>query len=178
MEKSYKYRFDRRTLYRSGGFVLFVLLLGAGLYGLYAGGLLSAWFTSFVIALLALMSLSIPRRIVLDERTMQIRCLLDLTEIPYEEIASVRRLDRRTMRRIIPLFGVYGFFGYYGHYFDLKHLERVLLYASEWDHFVEVTDLYENRIIVSCSDPDDLIAELSARADLSDHSDEQEDEEE
>ena len=78
----------------------------------------------------ALMSLSIPRKIVVKKATVEILCLLDMTEIPRMEIASVQQVDPRQMRWVVPLFGGYGFFGYYGYYFDLKTFEKVVVYAS------------------------------------------------
>ena len=161
MAYTYKYRFDRRTLYSTAiGLVLFAAL-GAGLYRLYEGGYLSAWFTSFVVAVIALMALSIPRHIVLTDSTVEVRCLLDITELRRDEIASVRRVDTRRMKWIVPVFGSYGFFGYYGHFFDLKQFKHVRLYASEWRDFVEITDLYEERLYVSCRDADRLVEELT-----------------
>lgn len=161
MTNSYKYRFDRRTIYWTLTYLVIFLLLGAGLYLLYEGGYLSAWFTSFVVALIALMALSIPRRIVVTDEKVEVRCLLDITEIPRSEIASVRRVDARSMKWFLPLFGGCGFFGYYGHFIDLRRLERVRIYASEWRNFVEITDIYEERLYVSCSDADRLVAELT-----------------
>jgi len=162
MESSYKYRFDRRTLYWSLIYLIVFALLGGLLYELYEGGYLSAWFTSFVVALIALMALSIPRRIIVDDEKVEIRCLLDITEIPRAEIASVRRVDAKRMKWIVPLFGGCGFFGYYGHFIDLRRLERVRLYASEWRNFVEIVNIYEERLYVSCTDADRLVAELNA----------------
>jgi len=37
----------------------------------------------------------------------------------------------------------------------------VRLYASEWRNFVEITDIYEDRLYVSCADADRLVAELT-----------------
>lgn len=59
------------------------------------------------------------------------------------------------------LFGGCGFFGYYGHYLDLKDFDRVRIYASEWRNFVEITDIYEERLYVSCADADRLVAQLA-----------------
>ena len=59
------------------------------------------------------------------------------------------------------VFGGCGFFGYYGHFIDLRRLDRVRLYASEWRNFVEITDIYEDRLYVSCADADRLVAELT-----------------
>ena len=67
MEKTYKYRFSRRAIYWTLVYLVVFVLLGWLLYHLYEGGYLSAWFTSFIVALIALMSLSIPRRIVVTD---------------------------------------------------------------------------------------------------------------
>lgn len=160
-QSSYKYHFDRRTIYWTLVHLVVFVLLGVALYELYEGGYFSAWFTSFIGALIALMALSIPRRIVVTEQTLEVRCLLDITEIHRDEIASVRRVDARQMKWIIPIFGACGFFGYYGHFFDLRRLDRVRIYASKWSNFVEITDIYEERLYVSCDEADRLVAELT-----------------
>ncbi len=158
MKRSFEYRIDRRTIIRTVLLCLLIVVIAVGLYFLYTGGYVSAWFSSIIIALLALMTLSIPRRIVVLDHTLEIQCILDITEINLREIASVKRVDRRRMRWIIPLFGGIGFFGYYGKYFDLKEFDVVTIYASEWRNFVEITDIYDSRTYVSCRETDDLIA--------------------
>ena len=90
MQSVYKYRFSRTTLYWTVVYLAAFGLLGWLLYHLYEGGYLSAWFTSFIVALVALMALSIPRRIVVTDDRVEVRCLLDITEIRRDEIASVR----------------------------------------------------------------------------------------
>ena len=157
----YKYRFSRRTIYVSIFYLAVFALLGWALYHLYEGGYLSAWFTSFIVALIALMALSIPRKIVVSDDRVEVRCLLDITEIRRDEIASVRRVETRRMKWFLPIFGGYGFFGYYGHFIDLRRLDRVRIYASEWRNFVEITDIYDDRLYVSCADADRLVAELT-----------------
>lgn len=169
MEKRYPQPFNRRTLYWSLLHLVVFLLLGIGLYYLYEGGYLSAWFTSVVVALLALMSLSIPRNILLTEQRVEIRCLLDITEIPREEIASVRRVEPRQLKWTFPLFASCGFFGYYGYYVDLKRWELVKFYASEWGNFVEITDIYEERYYISTPKADELVAELTATPPVGEH---------
>ena len=156
MQSTYKYRFDHSTIYWTLIYIIVFVLLGGLLYHLYEGGYLSAWFTSFIVALVALMSLSIPRTIVVSDETVEVRCLLDITEIRRDEIASVRRVDPKRMKWFLPIFGGCGFFGYYGHFIDLRRLDRVRLYASEWRNFVEITDIYEDRLYVSCADADRL----------------------
>ena len=143
MEKTYKYRFSRRAIYWTLVYLVVFVLLGWLLYHLYEGGYLS-----------------IPRRIVVTDEKVEVRCLLDITEIRRDEIASVRRVDPRRMKWFFPVFGGCGFFGYYGHFLDLRRFERVKLYASEWKNFVEITDIYEDRLYVSCSDADRLVEEL------------------
>ena len=93
MEKTYKYRFSRRAIYWTLVYLVVFVLLGWLLYHLYEGGYLSAWFTSFIVALIALMSLSIPRRIVVTDEKGEVRCLLDITEIPAEK-KNVRQMFR------------------------------------------------------------------------------------
>ena len=157
----YKFRFDRRTIYLSAAYVVVYAVLGVLLYMLYEGGYLSAWFTSFVAALTALMALSIPTRLVVTGDTVEIRCLCDFTELQRSEIASVEAVAADEMKWNIPLLGGYGFFGYYGHYLDLQRFERVKIYASEWRNFVRITDIYDESVIVSCRDAEALIAQLS-----------------
>ncbi|MEG1700273.1 MAG: PH domain-containing protein [Alistipes sp.] len=161
MNSTYKYHFDRTTIYWTLIYLVAFSLLGILLYFLYEGGYLSAWFTSFIVALITLMSLSIPRSIKVTDEKVEVRCLLDITEIRRDEIASVRRVDTRHMKWFLPIFGGCGFFGYYGHFIDLRRFERVRLYASEWRNFVEIVDIYEDRLYVSCAEADRLVAELT-----------------
>lgn len=161
MIHTFRYRIDRRTWYWTLLHVVVYLGLGAALYLLYEGGYFSAWFVSSIGALLLLMALSIPRRLLIDEEYLEVRCLLDATEIRRDEIASVRRLEAEELRGVIPILGGCGFFGYYGHFFDLKHFERVRIYASEWRNMVEVTTIYEERIWLSSGEADALVRLLS-----------------
>ena len=163
MKSIYRFHTDRRTIYLSVFFLVVFILLGVGLLLLYEGGYLSAWFTSFVVAMLALMALSIPRRVILTDDLVQVECLLDITELRREEIASVRKVATSEMKWMFPLFGAWGFFGYYGHYFDLRHFDRVLIYASEWRNMVEITDVYEDKIYLSVVDSDRFIGELGVK---------------
>ena len=77
MQSTYKYRFDHSTIYWTLIYIIVFVLLGGLLYHLYEGGYLSAWFTSFIVALIALMSLSIPRRIVVSDEKVEVRCRKD-----------------------------------------------------------------------------------------------------
>ncbi len=153
----FKYNIDRRTIfYTILTFVMFVA--GAiAMLDLYVGGFFSAWFISLVLAVIALMVLSVPRCMVVTAEALEIRCVSDATVIEMHEIVSVRRLTRQDMKRVVPIFGAVGFFGYYGKFFDLKELETITLYATEWNNLVEITDIYDYRTIVSCREADALI---------------------
>lgn len=157
MIHSFRYRIDRRTMVYTALTLAVFAVVAVLLFSLYTGGYLSAWFSSFVLAVMALMVLSVPRRIVVLDDTLEIQCISDITEIDLREIASLRRAGKREMRRMVPVFGASGFFGYYGKYFDFKEFEIVTLYASEWRNFVEITDIYDSRIYVSCREADRLI---------------------
>ena len=114
---------------------LTILVVGAVLlFVLYSGGYFSAWFSSFVLAVIALI------------------------EIDIREIATIRPVGKREMSRMFPVFGAAGFFGYYGKYFDFKEFETVTIYASEWRNFVEIIDIYDSRTYVSCREADHLTA--------------------
>jgi len=138
---------------------LTILVVGAVLlFLLYSGGYFSAWFSSFMLAVITLMALSVPRRIVLLDDKLEIQCLSDITEIDIREIASIRTVGKREMSRMFPIFGAAGFFGYYGKYFDFREFETVTVYASEWRNFVEIVDIYDSRTYVSCREPERLTA--------------------
>ncbi len=137
-------------------------MLGAGtlIWLLYVGGYFSAWFISVVAALVGLMVLSIPRRIVVDKNAVSIVCVLEIVELPIAEIASVRLIEPTESRWIVPLFASRGFFGYYGYYLDLSSLDRVHFYATEWQNLVEIVDIYDDRYYVSCREHEQLIAQI------------------
>lgn len=158
MKSSFNYHFNRRTITITLLSLLCCIIGAALLYVLYMGGFFSAWFVSFVMAVAALMVLSIPRRIVLLKNKLEIQCVFDITEMDMSEIARIRKVSDRRLRWTVLLFGSSGFCGYYGKFLDLKEFEVVTIYASEWDNFVEITDIYDSRTYVSCREADELIA--------------------
>lgn len=159
----FKYHIDRRTIvYTILTFMVFISV-AAALLLLYAGGFFSAWFISLVLAMIALMVLSVPRKVVVTDEALEIRCVSDITVIEVREIASVRLLPKEQVRGVIPIFGAVGFFGYYGKFFDFKELETFTIYASEWNNFVEITDIYDYRTIVSCREGEALVRAIEER---------------
>ncbi len=159
----YKFHIDRRTYYWTLLHLATFALAAAVLYRLSEGGFISAWFTSFIIALTLLMSLSIPRYIAVDGDYLSINCLLDTTEIAIDEIVTIEKISPRKIGWVVPIFSGNGFFGYYGHFFDLRSFQRVIIYASEWRQMVEIVDIYEDHYYISCRERDRLIREVRAK---------------
>lgn len=163
MTKEYRYRPDRRTWYATVMHIAVFAALAAILPYIYDGGYILAWFISIIVAVIGLMILSIPRRIVLTDEGLEIVCISDFTEIPYRDIVSVRTVTGREMRFFAPLFASAGFFGYYGYFLNLRKMDPVKIYASSWNNFVEITDIYEDKYYVSCDRADEMVAIIAER---------------
>lgn len=143
--------------------------MGYALFVFYDGGYLSAWFVSFVVALILFMTLSIPRRIVTSDMTLSIESVLDVSQIELCEIASISKVSPRKIRWVMPIFGSCGFFGYYGYFFDFRHFHKVRIFATEWRYLVEIVDIYEDYHYISCRDRDVLIADINERIEALDY---------
>ena len=157
MEKIYKYRLGERVLYISILYLIAIGGLGALLTIVYEGGYIAAWFISLILAVVALMILSIPRRVVVDGEGIEIQCIAEDTTLSYDEIAHIRKVEKREMSGCIPIFGAVGFFGHYGRFLNLQTMEFVHIYASRWGKFVEITDIDGNKYYISCEERDDIV---------------------
>ena len=157
MEKIYKYRLGKRIPYSSALYLLAFVGLSVLLAFVYEGGYISAWFISLILAVLALMVLSSPRRVVVDEEGIEIQCIAEDTTLAYEDIATIRKVEKREMNSCLPIFGAVGFFGYYGRFLNLRTMEFVHIYASRWGKFVEITDIDGNKYYISCEERDDIV---------------------
>ncbi len=165
MEQIFKYTFGRRIRWVSIGVLVLIVAVVFALYLLYDGGYISAWFLSITVAVIALCVLSIPRQIRIDEATIEIHCILELTEIELIDVASVERVERQQIKWLLPLVASFGLFGHYGIYFDFRTLDWVHVYATQWDNLVMITDKYEQQFLVSSDEPERLISTIeSARA--------------
>lgn len=131
-------------------------------YATSSGSYMPAWFIILILALLALLALSIPRYILLTHTSVEIHCIMELTAIPVKNIKNIRPLSHKSMQWCIPvpLLGIYGIFGYYGYYFDLRHFKLFKLFSADWDNFIRIEDIYEEIIIISSPDRDELIASI------------------
>ena len=149
MEKVYKYRLGRRVPYTSVLYILLFVALGVLLAFIYEGGYISAWFIMLIAAVFALMVLSIPRRVVIDEEDIEIQCIAEDTILAYEDIAGIRAVEEREMNA-----------GHYGLFLNLRTMEVIHIYASRWGKFVEITDIDGGKYYISCEERDDIIASV------------------
>ena len=156
-ERIYRYKLVRKVIYSSIIYILLFVGVSVLLAFVYEGGYISAWFISLILAVLALMVLSIPRRIVVDEEGIEIQCIAEDTSLLYEDIASIRKVEKREMRACMPIFGAVGFFGHYGRFLNLRTMEFIHIYASRWGKFVEITDIDGNKYYISCEERSDII---------------------
>lgn len=163
--KRYRYRFDRRSLRISVVVSLLVVLSFVALYVVWGVQYLPVWILFFVVSVITLYILSIPRYLSLDDDSLDVHCLVDLTRIHVEDIELIRRMDRSEFRRLWPLLGSYGFWGYYGYYFNFSEWTLNRVYASDRKKLILIEDIYEDTYVVSCDDPDRLIAEVVAARD-------------
>ena len=161
MEKIYKYRLGRRVLYLSILYLVVAAAIATLLAFIFQGGYISAWFISLIVAVIALMTLSIPRRVVVDDEGIEIQCIAEDTTLSYDDIADIRKVEKREMNACIPIFGAMGFFGYYGHFFNLRKMELIHIYASRWDKFVEITDIGGDKYYISCEERNDMVERVT-----------------
>lgn len=156
----YRYKHDKRSVIITTLYFIATAIAAVGIYHLYAGNYFSAWFISVVCAMIALIALSIPHKLILSNESLTILCLLKVVDIPINEIVSVQRVEASERRWIVPLIGSFGFFGYFGYYLDLATFERVKIYATQWNDLIEIVDIYDDRHYISCTEGDELIATI------------------
>ena len=116
---------------------------------------LAAWVSMTAVVVVALCMLSVPRRIIVSDDEVEIRCLVESTYIPLRSIADVEVVEGDGMRRKFPLLGIYGFWGYYGRYFDLAKGKLHKVYATKRTGCVAI-HTSKCRYLVSCSAPEML----------------------
>lgn len=110
-----------------------------------------------LLCVVLLYILSIPRYVSLDDTSIDIHCIVDLTRIHLEDVELIRRIEPDEFRRLWPLLGSYGFWGYFGYYFSFREWNLYKVYASERKNLVLIEDIYEDTFIISCEQADELI---------------------
>lgn len=152
----FEYRLDRRCRVVTLAVAVGLVAAGVLLWWLSPGKYLPVWFTSIAVATVVLALLSVPRAIVVTAEAVEIRCVLEITHIPYKHIRSARRTSREELSPLVPLFASPGFGGYFGYWFDAAGWDLVKVYASGWRGLVVIEDIYEQRYVVNAADPDAL----------------------
>ena len=152
----FKYSLDKTGRIVTWSVVWGTVLAGVLLWWLSPGRYLPVWFVSIAMALIALALLSVPRSIRITDDAVEISCLLEITHIPHNHIRSVRRIERAELKPFVPVFASPGFFGYFGYWLDVKGWDFIKVYASTWRNLVIIEDIYEQRYLVSCDDPEAL----------------------
>lgn len=136
-------------------------IIGGGLAMLFARAegayYIAVWATALCVALVTLLLLSKPTRIILDNDTLELRCVLDTTILPIDSIVDIVSLGDCGFDHKIPLCGSCGFLGYFGRYITLKggHVYRV--YATTRKHCVAIHTT-RRRYLISCRNADLLVS--------------------
>lgn len=160
MHKEFKYVLDKRARRLTWIFPLLLAVAGV-FFVLYSrSGYFPIWFTFFLATILLLYILSIPRKIKITDDAFEIHCLVELTSVALEDVALVRRMEKSEMKYCFPLLGSYGFFGYYGWYYNFSEWSLFKVYASQWENFVRIEDIYETVYVVSSDRPEELITAI------------------
>jgi hypothetical protein len=152
----FKYKLDRTCRIVTWSVAGGVVLTGGLLWWLSPGEYLPVWFSGIAVAALALAMLSVPRSIRVSSDALEIRCVVEITHIPYHHIRSVRRTTHAELNPLIPAFASPGFFGWFGYWLDVHSWDFIKVYASSWQGLVVIEDHYEQRYVVSADDPDAL----------------------
>ena len=166
MKQEFTYRLDRRTGRLTAALSVLIVLAVVFFVTYSRSGYFPIWFTFFALTILLLYILSIPRKIRVTDEAVEILCVVELTRIALEDIVRVRKMEKGEMKFSCPLLASYGFFGYYGWYYNLSEFSLFKVYVGRWKNFVRIDDIYETTYVVSCDDPDALVAAVEqARAD-------------
>ena len=167
---------EERYKYGHGDFwarfvsTLIIVLLSlsiALLYCFYGVMYISVWVSVVSAVLILLFVLSIPRRLILEEDLLEIKCVLESTFLPYDKISSV---ESGNLRGKMCLCGSFGFFGYYGFYLDLRGRSSgkkilVRVYAKRKDDLVEIV-CDGKRYLVDCIEQERFVSKLRQLSEL------------
>lgn len=157
MQKKYRYRLDRRGRRITAAVTTLLVTAFVAFHFVWGANYLPAWMLFLLLCVVLLYILSIPRYVSLDDTSIDIHCIVDLTRIHLEDVELIRRIEPDEFRRLWPLLGSYGFWGYFGYYFSFREWNLYKVYASERKNLVLIEDIYEDTFIISCEQADELI---------------------
>jgi hypothetical protein len=106
-------------------------------------------------------ALSVPRRIILRDEELELRCLVETTYIPLGSIVDVEVLGSEGLLRKFPLLGVGGFWGYLGFWIEFGSWKILRTYVTHRKKCVAI-HTSRRRYLISCGAPDLLRSELLA----------------
>lgn len=163
MSTTFKFgRLDKLATVITLALAVLVVGLCVTLFAASHGALyIAAWTTSVVLALVALCVLSWPRRIIVDEEKVELRCVVESSYIKMSSIVDVEVVGKRGLAGKIPLPGVFGFGGYYGFWIDLKTKRVYRTYMTSRSNCV-VIHTSHRRYLVSCDQPEELRSHILA----------------
>ena len=139
MQKKYRYRLDRRGRRITAAVTTLLVTAFVAFHFVWGANYLPAWMLFLLLCVVLLYILSIPRYVSLDDTSIDIHCIVDLTRIHLEDVELIRRIEPDEFRRLWPLLGSYK------------------VYASERNNLVLIEDIYEDTFIISCEQADELI---------------------
>ena len=131
MQKKYRYRLDRRGRRITAAVTTLLVTAFVAFHFVWGANYLPAWMLFLLLCVVLLYILSIPRYVSLDDTSIDIHCIVDLTRIHLEDVELIRRIEPDEFRRLWPLLGSYGFWGYFGYYFSFREWNLYKVYASE-----------------------------------------------
>lgn len=147
--KRYKYTTKRHTRVLTGFWISLMIVCLLMIIFFDEGDYFLAWVIAMFFSLIVLMVLSIPREIILGTNSINIKCVLDYTSIPYSNIRSIRLISGKKDVFLIPIFASFGFFGFFGYYLNILNGEILNVYSSRLNNLIEICDKYDEKYIVS-----------------------------
>ncbi|MBQ0080976.1 MAG: hypothetical protein KBS95_05455 [Alistipes sp.] len=146
--KAFKYTSEKQTKILTAFWIVLMLLCLCLIMYFDDGDYFLAWVIAMFFSLIILMVLSIPREVILSDKSLNIKCILDYTTIPYNTITSIRVISTKKPL-FMPIFASFGFFGFFGYYLNLRNGEILNVYASRLHNLIEICNKYDEKYIVS-----------------------------
>ena len=135
--------------------ILLVALLVYGAIAVWSAGMVAVVVTYTLFILLAIwVLLTMPRYLVIDDKSIVITHPIGQTVILKSDIVEVRAVERSELRGSLRLFGSGGFFGWFGIFRNSK-LGVYRIYCGQLENLYLVKTL-TRKYIISSSKPIEL----------------------
>lgn len=165
MEKHYKATMDIRAVVIT--LVVMIILFGAAINQLYdiviahqGNPIVKTGSTLLAISILVLCYFISPSKYILTEKYLIIKRPIGSINIGLSDIKSVRKIDRKSLKGTIRLFGIGGVFGYTGAFYNSR-LGKFTSYSTQYRNLFFIITSRKN-VLISPNDVD-LYAELLER---------------